>query len=115
MPYHFTEDVPSYDSIRDSVKVYYGTSATKRMIQIRIINDVINGIPPEDINTDYNIDPPDYIISGEDYYIAYKEDMHYTFIIDSRKENPRTIAEINSVLKSNTNILSDTILKGVSR
>ena len=115
MSYKFSEEVPSYDSVRDKTKVYYGPSAVSRIIQIRMINDMINGVSPEDINTEYNDELPDYIISGEDYYITYSKGHINTFVMDSRKDNPRTIAEISGILKNNTDVMGVTVPKGVSR
>ena len=113
--YKFNEDVPNYDSIRDDIKTYYGTSAINRIIQIKIINDLINRVPIENISTEYTGEVPDYVISGEDFYIAYSRNNIDVYVIDSRKDNQRTLAELNSILKSNVNLFDSTISKGVNR
>lgn len=113
--YKFNEDAPNYDSIRDNVKTYYGTSAINRIIQIKIINDLINRVPIENISTEYTGEVPDYVISGEDFYIAYSRNNIDVYVIDYRKDNQRTLAELNSILKSNVNLFDSTISKGVNR
>lgn len=115
MPYVFSDNLPIYDSLRDNVKVYYGKGAVNRMIQIRMINDIINGVSNENINTEHVLEIPDYVVSGEDYYVAYSKGNVHTFILDSCKENPRTIAEVNNILKNNTDEFMATMQKGVSR
>ena len=115
MPYIFSDNVPSYDSVRDNVKVYYGIGAANRMMQIRIINDMVNGIPYEDINIEYPDEVPDYVISGEDYYIEYSNGNINTFILDSCKENKKTIDEVDMILKENIDMLGINLPKGVSR
>ena len=112
MPYIFNDNLPIYDSVRDNVKVYYGQGAVNRMVQIRMINDIINGVSSENINIEYVGEIPDYIVSGEDYYIAYKDEIVDIFVLDSCKESSRTIAEINGILNNNTVVLDSFIKRG---
>ena len=100
LPYEFSDDVPKYDSIRDDVKIYHGSSAVNRIMQIKIINDLINGVSLDNVNTEFTDEIPDYIISGEDYYISFKNDKTHVFLLDSCRENQRTLSEINQILAS---------------
>lgn len=101
MPYIFSDNLPSYDSIRDEVKVYYGKQAMDRICQLKLINGLINGDSFENIDLEYSEELPECIISGEDYYIAYNKDKVSVFILDSCKDNLRTIVEINDILNNN--------------
>ena len=112
MPYVFGESEPKYDSVRDQVKVYYGEQAIERIIQLRIINEIINGVPYEDINTEFIGELPDYVISGEDYYISYKDNSFYTFILDSRKKNKRTLDELRNVLENGKSLVNQSFSEG---
>nr|MCR4581157.1 hypothetical protein [Bacilli bacterium] len=103
LPYNFTDDVPEYESIRDEIRVYRDHDAINRIKQIRIINDLINGVPQDKIKLSYGDEIPDYVISGEDFYISYINDIPEVFILDSRKNNPRTIEEVKGIINSNFN------------
>ena len=84
-------------------------------MQIKIINDLINGVSLDNVNIEFTDEIPDYIISGEDYYISFKNDKVHVFLLDSCRENQRTLSEINQILASKNISLDDSMLEGVNR
>ncbi len=100
VPYHFSENVPEYPVLRDKVKVYRGTEAINRILQIKLINSVINSGEASMDLVDEEVEYPEYVISGEDFYIAKYAEYTDTFIMDFAKENDKTQSEIATVLNN---------------
>ena len=103
VPYDFRDDVPVYDTVRDQIRIYHGNDAIYRIEQLRIINDLLNGILPEDINTEYSVKEYDYVVSGEDFYVGFKNNKSDVFVLDKSKDDMRTKMEIAEVLKKRNN------------
>ena len=98
--YDFRDDVPVYDTVRDQVKIYDGDKAISRIKQLRIINDLLNGVPSEDINVDYSLKEYDYIVSGEDFYVGFNNNKTDVFVLDKSKNDNKAKMEIAGVLES---------------
>ena len=100
MQYNLAVDIPHYTILRDDVREYNGQAAVNRMIQLHMINDLLNGVSVEDINSSLEFDVPDYLLSGEDFYISFINGETKMFIFDKSKNNTATTNEINEALKS---------------
>ena len=89
--------------MRDDIKEYSGELAIRRMQQLHMINDLLNGISICDVDTSRNFEKTDLLISGEDFYISFKGDKTEIYILDRRKKCQRTTDEINYILKTMKN------------
>lgn len=107
--YNFDIELPKYDIQRDNVKVYKGQSAVERILQLTIINHLLNGVKIDDIHIENSIEEPEYLVSGEDFYIAFKNGNTNIFVFDKSKENKKTLEEIQKILDSNYNIEDDQV------
>ena len=63
------DKISYYRPQRDKVREYVGEDAIKRVVQLEMINDLLNGVPFEDIDFDLNIDVV-MCISGSNWYIS---------------------------------------------
>lgn len=99
--YNFDLELPKYNVVRDEVKTYDGKSAIERIIQLKMINSLLNGKTIDNIDINESIDV-DYIISGEDFYVAFKNEQIEVFVFDKSRQNERTKKEIEKIINSNS-------------
>lgn len=103
VPINLNQDgIPKYDTVRGKVsKITDKLEILQIINKTRIINNLLNGEEIDNIETlqeDY-INNVSYVISGEDFYILVdnNDNIIEEFIMDKRKNNNRTLNEINRV------------------
>ena len=101
VPYKFdSENIPRYACQRDKIKIYKGSQATSRIIQLHMISSLLEGIPLDKMNIE---DKKDYelCISGEDWYIAQtKENKILVYIMPNSKQKEKAIEEAKACLRT---------------
>ena len=83
------EKIEEY-KINKKPKVYYKENALKKVNQLHALNQLLNGIPIEDIiinNREYNLEDISCISNNEYYILKYKDEIIETFILDKYKQN----------------------------
>ena len=108
-PYVFSDDVPKYPLLRDSIKVYMWKDATERIAQIKLIDLIVSGHGDKgaDIISDTIAIDNAIVVSGEDFYVALIDGKMETFIIESRRNDKRTLIEVEYVQNHFVDYLND--------
>ena len=77
------DNISYYKPQRDKVREYFGEDAIRRIVQLEMLNDLLNGVPFEDVDTDLNKDVV-MCISGSDWYISKDSNGNVKkFVLDS--------------------------------
>ena len=87
--------------INKNIKIYYNEEALKKINQLHALNQLLNGIPIEDIvinNQKYNSENISCITNNEYYILKYNDEIIETFILDKYKQNEIT----QNIIKNET-------------
>lgn len=100
VPYLFnTDKVPRYVCQRDKIREFINGNATKRVIQLSIINELLGGKKLDDIQISDNIEC-NYCISGEDWYIAKTIDNKIIqYVMPNSKNMGNATNELNMIME----------------
>ena len=88
--------------IENNTKTYYKEEALKKAKQINAINQLLNGVPIEDIEIlkeQYDIESLSCISNNEYYILKQKDEVIETFIIDKYQDNKKVLEEIQEQLE----------------
>ena len=105
-----------YPLVRDKVREYYTIDAKHEAQRLEMISELLSGKEFSKIKIEFkNLI---YLISGEDWYIALdNENNLIEYIIDARKDNKRTIDEMNYyknfILDKSNYIMNDNKVRGM--
>ena len=100
-PYNFNAvDVPFYPCQRDKIRTYTGFLARDRIVQLRMINELLGGYELEDIELDLQ-DEYEYCIAGEDWFIAKTSaGKQIEYIMPNSKNKQKAQMEMEVTLMS---------------
>ena len=93
----------TYEIESDEIMIYTGKKVLRKIKQLKIINQLLNGIPIEDIeipNIPIGLNGLTCIANNEFYILKKDDEIIDTFIIDKCKENKKTINYLKNVLVS---------------
>ena len=86
------------------IREYIGEDAVRKVVQIEMINNLLNGVSLEDINVDVNKDVV-MCVSGGDWYISKDSNGNLKqFVLDNCKDKDRALVEMSSYIVVPDNI-----------
>ncbi len=89
-------------TINKNIKTYYKEDAIKKIKQLHAINQLLNGVPIEDIeinDQEYDIESISCISNNQYYILKYKEEIIDTFVLDKYRQNEEVLNDINNRLE----------------
>lgn len=107
------DKISYYKPQRDRIVSYDGECAIRRVIQLEMINNLLNGVSLDEIEIDLNKDVV-MCISGSDWYISSDSNGNLNqFVLDNCKDKDRALAEMESYISMMINNVEKR--EGVSR
>lgn len=92
------DKISYYMPQREKVREYFGEDAIRRIVQLEMINDLLNGVPFENINVDFNKDVV-MCISGSDWCISKDSNGNVKkYVLGNCKDKNRSLVEMSSYI-----------------